>query len=103
MTTEPEKTIWRYTLPITDHHEIDMPAAARVLTAQRRGSDRELDVWAYVDPSADLEPVTFRTAGTGHPIGPAPHPRGLWRDLSTVQVADAQLVFHVFVQELVAS
>lgn len=99
---EPDYVIWRYTIPIADDHEVLMPTGARVMDAQRRegGSDREVDVWAMVDQRAALHPVRFRVAGTGHRVGPATHPRGYWRHISTVQVLGGRGVFHVFVQEV---
>lgn len=85
-------TVWKYPLPVADDVSIGLPAGARPLSVQVQ--DGQPCLWALVDPSNPIEPRRFRIAGTGHP---------LWPDdldslihISTFQLHDGALVFHVF-------
>lgn len=81
------RTIYKYTLPVTDIARADMPAGAKVLTVQvQRG---EVCIWALVDPSNREETRRFRIAGTGHPIDD-----DVGSFIGTVQLG--ALVFHIF-------
>lgn len=90
-------TVWKYPLSIEDRQTIDMPRGTRALSVQVQHG--ELTVWALVDDDQreNLAPVNFLITGTGNPI------QGLafesWRFLSTVQLMQGQMVFHVFVQD----
>lgn len=84
--------IWKWKLEITDEQTISMPQGAQVLTAQMQGAD--LQVWALVDETilaAKKAPKRFAIYGTGNPV-----PQEPGRYISTFQLPDAGLVFHVF-------
>lgn len=83
-------TIFKYPVEVTDVFTMDLPKGAVVLSVQCQGEAPQL--WARVDPSAPLEPRTFRVFGTGHPVAD---------DLSlefvgTFQMLGGSLVFHLF-------
>jgi len=59
------KTIWKFTLEVTDYQEIDLPEGARVLCVQTQ-HDRPC-LWAVVDPDAELIPRGIHIFGTGQP------------------------------------
>lgn len=85
------KTIWKYTLTITDYQHIEMPIGAVIRTVQAQ--DDELCLWAEVDTEAPLmHRRYFEIFGTGHPIH---YGMGVERAyLGTVQMAG--LVWHVY-------
>lgn len=84
-----DERIWKFTLPIIDRPVKEMPAGARVLSAQMQGG--ELHVWAICDTAADAKRVRARFAivGTGNPM-----PTEQVRFIDTVQ--DGAFVWHVF-------
>lgn len=61
------KTIWKYTLEITDIQHVDLPEGAEVLHVDNQ--NESLCMWALVDPKAKPGPMRyFEIFGTGHPI-----------------------------------
>jgi hypothetical protein len=81
------KTIWKYTLGISDAQILALPKGATILSvAEQYG---EVTLWALVDPDKELEHRLFYIFGTGHPV---PNTPGTF--LGTVQIRD--LVWHVF-------
>lgn len=60
------RTIWKYQIPIKDYFELELPQGAEILTVQMQYGEPQL--WALVDPNAQLEFRLFRLSGTGHPI-----------------------------------
>lgn len=92
----------RYPLPIVDEQVVSMPEGATILSVARRegqrnvvvgvGSHEPVEMWALVDPDAPSRDRRIRIAGTGHPL---PEADSLVH-LGTVQIAQGQLVFHVF-------
>lgn len=86
------KTIWKFPIEVADVQKILMPVGAKVLTVQEQNSIP--CIWALVDPEADREIRFFEMFGTGHPIL---YSAGVSREyISTFQVRDDSLVFHVF-------
>lgn len=85
-----EHKVFKYIVEWGDVVHVDMPEDAQILTAQLQGSSRELVIWALVNPGAPLQSRTFRIAGTGHPVTEAV------AYISTVQLFDGSVVFHVF-------
>ena len=83
-----EHVVYKYPLAWSDEASVMMPRGARVLAAQPQGS--ELFVWALVRPGLPLVERRFRIAGTGHPI------EGVVEHISTIQMQEGALVFHVF-------
>ncbi len=86
------KTIYKYALSTEDTQLIDMPRHAQVLTVQTQRGEPQL--WALVDPHAELETRKFYTYGTGHPIDAG----NLMDHVGTYQLRDGQFVFHVFAE-----
>lgn len=91
-----ESRIWRYSLPITDEVGVLMPEGAQVLSvAPSRTGQRDVDLWAVVDPGNDTtmgrELRKFRIVGTGNPV-----PSDVGRFVGTVAVLGGRGIFHVF-------
>ncbi len=82
--------VWKFEIPIQDEFVIEMPAAVPLHFATQHGIPT---LWALVDPNAVAYPVTFRLAGTGHPILA---PRECLRYIGTCFLNDGALVFHLF-------
>ena len=83
------KTVYKYTIPIEDQFELELPIAAQVFTVQTQNGHPH--IWALVDPDAPKEPRLFRLAGTGHPM----HNRNLTY-IGSFQMKEGALVFHLF-------
>jgi hypothetical protein len=83
------KTIWKFTLALTDSQRIEMPEDAEILTVQLQGETIQL--WAVVDPGKadNTEMRTFEIHGTGNPIGD-----GVREYITTFQ--QPPFVWHVF-------
>ena len=87
------KTIWKFTLSVQDKQEIEMPKDAIILTAQIQKD--ELQLWAAVDTDISI-PTEIRyigICGTGNPI---PNPNNMNKYISTFQLYNGALIFHVF-------
>ena len=86
------KTIWKFPVPIQDTIRVSMPVGAKILCAQMQQGNPY--IWALVDSQKPIEEVSFLWRGTGHPtedeVGFLHHYVG------TVQMADGNLVFHLF-------
>jgi hypothetical protein len=91
------KTIWKFSIEVTDEQTIRVPKGSRALTAQMQGN--QLCLWVMLDTdNADRGvnmPVYIH--GTGHSVLPEAY-HG--RYLSTVQMDGGALIFHVFVGEV---
>ena len=87
------KSIWKFTLEITDDQEIEMPVGAKILSIQQQGGSKpgEVQLWAMCDPEASKERRSFRIHGTGHPITEDPG-----EFVATVQIMGGLQVYHVF-------
>lgn len=83
--------IYKYPIPVEDRFELSLPQGSEVLTVQVQRDAPQ--IWALVDPERPPEARRFRLAGTGHPIT---EQASLGRYVSTFQMLDGQLVFHVF-------
>jgi hypothetical protein len=82
-------TIWKFPVELADRQVVRMPAGAALLTSQYQYG--RLNLWAEVDPSADLEDRVIAIVGTGNPM-----PEAETVHVATVQQMDGQLVWHVF-------
>jgi hypothetical protein len=94
------RTIYKYDVPLTDEFELDMPVGAEVISVQvQRGTPR---LWAMVnaDPETPRESRRFRLLGTGRAI---PAEFQLARFVGTFQMANGELVFHLFALSKVPS
>ena len=87
------RRIYRYQMNVTDVVNLDLPKGADVLSVgpPRDRNDGPLDLWAAVDPQAEIESRTFRIIGTGNPM---PDFHGLF--IGTVPMFGGTLIFHVF-------
>ena len=85
------KTIFKYSLSVTDTQVLKMPKNADVFSAQFQGE--QLCVWGLVDTEAELEDREFRIFGTGQPF----EVLGMFRFVDTVQQGD-YFVWHVFIK-----
>lgn len=84
-----ERTIWKWSLALTDVQALQIPRGAKLLSVQMQGELPQL--WALVDPSEPRDMRTIRIIGTGHPIDEHPG-----EYVGTFQMRDGALVFHVF-------
>lgn len=82
--------IYKYPLELVDQQTVHLPYGYRILTAQLQNGN--LQLWALIDPIENLSiPVSIGIYGTGNPINEDPG-----KYISTVQLYDGGLVFHVF-------
>lgn len=93
MTNDPfdKKTIWKFTIPITDQVDIMMPGYVKFLPFIKPGSTpATLDLYAEVHP--DIEPAMrrFHVVGTGNPM-PLVQNNGY-----IGSVTDGPFVWHVY-------
>jgi hypothetical protein len=88
------KVIYKYPLKVTDVQEVQMPAGARVLSAQMQQQPfgEILCVWALVETDEPNEARRFYVVGTGNP---AAHVAPL-QFVGTVR--DEPFVWHVFTE-----
>ena len=87
------KTIYKYSLAVTDFQEVKLPIGAEILTVQNQSENACM--WALVNPNEkEMETRNIEIFGTGHPIG---YDMGISRKyISTFQMHGGQLVFHAF-------
>lgn len=83
------RTIWKYQLDVCDNQFLEMPKNAEMLTVQQQQGIEHL--WAIVDPELPKETRHIRMYGTGHNISD-----DNLNYISTIQLLDGNLVFHVF-------
>jgi len=87
------KTIWKFNLNIEDEQKVVMPKDAKILTAQMQKDT--LCLWALVDTDITVidENRYIGIYGTGNPI---PAPENIKKYISTFQLHDGGLIFHIF-------
>ncbi len=83
------KTIWKYTIDLTEHQTIEMPKGARILTAQFQRMSPA--IWAEVDDTADMVKRELCFVGTGRQ-----KPEGYTEYINTLQFSQGARVFHLF-------
>jgi hypothetical protein len=85
------KKIYKYSLALTDTQFVELPLGAEILTVQMQG-DR-LCLWAMINtlPEAIKKNRRIEIIGTGNPV-----PTGDLKYISTFQMMDGGLIFHVF-------
>ena len=85
------KKIFKYPLEIIDTQFIELPLGAEILTVQIQGD--QLCLWAMVNtlPGAIKKNRRIEIIGTGYPV-----PVGELKYISTFQIMDGSLIFHVF-------
>lgn len=92
------KTIYKYTLGVTDMNAIPMPFGAEILSVQVQNGSPQ--IWALVEKNAVPFTRYFATVGTGNPFeteykdefGDQVKPKFI----GTYQLEGGKLVFHVF-------
>lgn len=82
--------IYKFKLAITDEQELALPAAARLLCVQKQHGG--VCLWALLDTSHPVGARTIRIVGTGHAVPDADR----LAYVDTFQLAEGELVFHVF-------
>ena len=85
------KTIWKFTLEVTNSQVISLPIGSPILTVQTQRNEPCL--WVHVESDAPRKEVTILTFGTGKPL--PDNMNGKY--VGTYQL-DNGLVFHVFEQ-----
>ena len=82
------KTIWKFPVAVGRRTQL-MPTGAEILSVQvQRGAPQ---MWALVDTHKPSEAREFAVYGTGQPV-----PKDPGRFIDTFQVADGDLIFHIF-------
>lgn len=84
------RTVYKYPVSVSDIFTLELPQGAEILTVQTQGGG--VSLWALVDPDAPTEGVSFRLAGTGHPVREASE----LQYINTFQLSGGALVFHLF-------
>ena len=89
-------TVYKYTKPLNDNIQYDLPEGARILridVQKEQGSNTDICLWALVNPQTKTFTSRFiRIAGTGHPIQTDD-----WLGyINTFTMADKALWFHAF-------
>ena len=84
------RTIWKFTVPVTDVVTVSMPRNARVLPFIQPAGLGALNLWAEVYPDAPKVIRRFLVVGTGNPI-PDVYPNH-W----LASVVDPPFVWHVY-------
>jgi hypothetical protein len=87
----PQWTIWKYELSITDRQTVMIPAWGRILSVQMQKGVACL--WVLVNPENEKVKRHFAIYGTGHPVKPPGQNRQF---VGTIQLNGGDLVFHVF-------
>lgn len=82
--------IWKFSLPLSGAHEIQMPEKAEILYAQSQ--NEKPTIWALVDTDKPTESRSFRVELTGFAITGSMD-RGY---IGTVQLNGGAYVVHVF-------
>lgn len=87
-----EPTVWKYLLPITDEHVVEIPRYHQVLSVDIDPSGAGVAVWVWVNPDQPQMPHRFYVRGTGHPAAGA----SLMSFIGTAVDRATGLVWHVF-------
>lgn len=84
------KTIWKFSLDLTDSQNLMLPSGAQLLSVAMQGP--ALCLWALVDPQGAKERRQIEIRGTGHPIEGADE----LVFIGTVLQNGGQFVWHIF-------
>lgn len=88
--------IHKYGIPIDEEFSLQLPEGADILDVQVQNDTPY--IWAMVDTEKPGEQRHFRVIGTGNPIKPFEvhkYRRG-YKHIGTFQMANGQLVWHLF-------
>lgn len=84
------KTIYKYTLEVTDEQTVNMPSGAKILHLEEQHSS--ICMWALVDREEPNIARIFQIFGTGHQI-----PESALRTyIATVLTDQGRFAWHVF-------
>ena len=86
------QTIYKYSIPINDFFNIELPASAKILTVQIQNNTP--CIWALTSTDESTVNRQFMLRGTGHPIADDDVER--FKYVGTFQLHDGQIVFHLF-------
>lgn len=81
------KTIYKYTIKLTERQNVTMPVTADIICAQVQ--DGKICLWATVDTESEFEERLIGIFGTGNAL-----PQLSMRHIDTVQIAP--FVWHIF-------
>jgi hypothetical protein len=84
------KTIYKYTIPIQDEFELELPKGAQILSVNTQYDIPQ--IWCLLALPVELEKRKFRLAGTGHAIEGSLN----LVHIGTFQLSNGALVFHLF-------
>ncbi len=90
------KSIWKYSLELTDRQELEMPEGAWILSVQMQCNN--ICLWVAVNTEVQKKKRVIYIVGTGHNVGHL-H-RSLHRFIGTVQMRGGALVWHIFEEEV---
>lgn len=83
-------TIWKFSIPLENKFELEMPGDPHCLHVEAKGNHPCL--WAIVDPEEPLQKWPFILVATGEILPEDKHTVYL----GTFQLAGAAFVFHLF-------
>ena len=84
------KTIWKFSLELTDNQIVSMPVNAEILTAQMQRS--QICLWVTLETNnTEMYEHVIEIFGTGNPI-----PLNVRKYIASVQ--DGSVVWHIFEQ-----
>ncbi len=84
--------VYKYELPLNDYFELELQRGAEILKVETQFDNPQ--IWVLLDPDEPImETRKFRFAGTGHPIVEELEKLDF---ISTFQMRDGNLIFHVF-------
>ena len=83
--------VYKYSIPINDYFNLDLPIGARILSVQTQGKQPQM--WVLVNPEEPTEKRLFRLIGTGHYSEELPDELTF---IDTFQLYGGALIFHVF-------
>jgi hypothetical protein len=87
------KAVWKYKLPITDNHFIEMPIGSKVLSADIQND--EICIWVEVfTEETKKEMKTLYLRGTGHTI--LVDESNKLKFIGTLLLRGGSIVFHLF-------
>jgi hypothetical protein len=87
------RTIWQFSAGIDNYQTIDMPTGAQILSVQVQGnvdSYATPQLWAVVNPNAEIERRYFRVYGAGSPVDQ------VGEFIGTFQMYGGSLIYHMF-------
>lgn len=85
------KKIFKYVIPVTDHHILHLPEGAKILSVANQHDN--IVMYALVDPEKTAKRLDIRVCGTGHALDNRIEQMTF---IGTVSLHGGRLMFHVF-------